>query len=435
MIRRLAQMVMAAAIAGCGATVPPAQSDDTISDAGPAGLRASPPYRLDSARVFPTMAAIAAGNDELRVLYQREGSGDLRYVVLHSETGVTSNEAIPADLLPKRILSSGHFDLDLAFDSDAVLHALVGGRHLARRDGGWTSEEGPPCEAFVRGGPRLLCVGPPATDGATKHRWEWTFFPIYPPLPTFVPSRTALRTLAAYVHQPDGWHAWGIFDAASDLQTWAFRASATPSGDVHAVFARAGRYSADWRYEFAPGIAASASPQASAPRANRSTGPQDRTLDANCDPPPGFMEVGARWPLDSLSIDGSTGHGIVVAISYRAKLVCQRRIWRGSIGEPRVAFAGRQFTGVWLTNLGGDRFAIVLAEQANGTTADSGKSQFSFAVSDAGPWSSTAHLGVHVWSASYGGDAPLVGRGDGRAALVALDQDDRPVVIWLESRQ
>jgi hypothetical protein len=228
------------------------------------------------------------------------------------------------------------------------------------------------------------------------------------------------------------WHAWGIFDAASDLQTWAFRAAATASGDVQAIFARAGKYSADWRYEFIPGIAAPASPQASAATANRSTGPQDRTLDANCNPPPGFMEVGARWPLDSLATDRATGQGIVVAISYRAKVVCQRRISRGNIGEPRVAFAGRQFTGVWLANLGNDRFAVVLAEQAAGTAVDDGKSAFSFAVSDAGRWSSTAPLGVHVWSASYGGDAPLVGQGDGRAALVALDNADRPVVIWLE---
>jgi hypothetical protein len=262
MIRRLAQIGVAVAIGACAVTVPPAQLDGAISDAGPVGLQASPAYRLDAARAVPTLAAIAADKDELRVLYQQEGSGDLRYVVLGREIGVTTNEAIPAHLLPKRMLSSGHLDLDLAFDSGAVLHALVGGRHLALRGGGWASEEGPPCEAFVRGGPRLLCVGPPAADEAAKHRWEWTFFPVYPPLPTFVPSRTALRTLVAYVHQPDGWHAWGIFDAASDLQTWAFRAAATASGDVQAIFARAGKYSADWRYEFIPGIAAPASPQA-----------------------------------------------------------------------------------------------------------------------------------------------------------------------------
>lgn len=431
MMRRLAGVVVAVAMAGCGATLPSGQLDQAKNDSGPAGLRASLPIRLDSGRALPALAAIAAGTDEVRVLYQREESRELRYVVLHGETGVTRSESVSADLLPKGTLSSKPFDLDLAFDSDAVLHALVGGRHLALRDGAWTNEEGPNCEAFVRGGPRLLCVGPPATAADTKHRWEWTFFPIYPPLPTFVPSRTALRTLAVYAHQADGWHALRIFDAASDLQTWAFRAAATPDGDVLAVFARAGKYSSDWRYEFVPGIAAAASLPASAPTTEHSTGPQDRTLDANCSPPPGFMEVGARWPLDALSINPSTGRGIVVAISYRARQICQRHIWRGTIAEPRVVFAGRYFTGVWLANLGGDRFASLTAELAPGTNAEGGKSLFGIAVSDSGVWSGIANLGMYDWSAAYGGDAPLVGRGDGKAALVALDRDDMPVVIWL----
>lgn len=422
---------MAVAMAGCGATAPPAQSDHATSSAGPAGLRASLPIRLDSARALPALAAIAAGSDELRVLYQREESGDLRYLVLHRDAGVMRNESVPADLLPKRTLSSTPFDLDLAFDSDAVLHALVGGRHLAWRDSAWRSEEGPVCEAFIRGGPRLLCVGPPANAAGVKHRWEWTFFPIYPPLPTFVPSRTALRTLALYERRADGWHALRIFDAADDRQTWAFRAAATPDGDVHAVFARAGKYSADWRYEFVPAIAASASLPMSAPTPD-SAGPPDRTLDANCDPPPGFMEVGASWPLDSLSINRRTGDGIIVAISYRARLICQRHVRQGRIAEPRVVFAGRPFTGVWLANLGGDRFAGVLAELAPGATVDGGNSRFGIAVSDAGLWSGIAPLGVHAWSASYGGDAPLVARGEGKVALAALDQDGIPVVIWIE---
>jgi len=436
--RRIAQFAVIVAVAACGTLLQPSKPDAALVGDRLPGLYPGPPVQLDSVRAASAIASVAVGPDELRVLYQRQDSREVRYAVLTAAGGVKSNEALPASLVPETGWLQRDFDLDLAFDSDSVLHALVGGRHLALGSDGWKGESGPPCMTFVRGGPRLVCVGPPPADYPAKHRWDWTYigpiiYPLYP-LPVFIPSRTTLRTLAAYVHQPDGWHVRGVFDAASELGTSGLRAVAASNGDVHAVFERTGKYNSDWRYELATGIANLASPGVSAPPAGHSSAPEDSTKDANCVPPPGFMEFGGRWPLSSLAIDGTKGSGIIAVVSYRAKLVCQRTIARGTIGDPRIAFAGREFTGVWVANLGGERYAILLADSDASTATATGLARFSFAVSGAGGWSSVEPLGIFNWFALFGGDAPLIGRGDRSAALVALDRESHPVVVWFAPR-
>lgn len=433
--RCIANIAVAVAIAACGTPLQPPKSDPSLVSDRPPQLRAGSPIQLDSVRAAGAVAAVAAGPDELRVLYERQRSGEIRYVVLTAASGIKSNEALPSRLVPDRGMLHGHFDMDLAFDSESVLHALVGGRHLALRSDGWTGESGPPCVAFVRGGPRLVCVGPPPADYPAKHRWDWTFMgPITYPLPIFIPSRTTLRTLAAYVHQPDGWHVQGVFDAASEGATLGFRAVVASNGDVHAVFERTRKYGSDWRYELVTGMADPAPRGASAPSTLHSRPIEDPTKDANCVPPARSLEFGFRWPLASLAIDGSRGSGIVAVVADRGKLVCQRTIGQGTLGDPLVAFAGQQFRGVWVSYLGDERWAMLLADQDTVATTETERGQFSLAVFGAGRWSTAEPVGMFNWAASFGGDAPLISRGDGRAALVALDWEARPVVVWFEPR-
>jgi hypothetical protein len=422
-------------VACAGSLRAPPSRDAQLAGDWPPELRASATVQLDALRAAPAIAAIAARPDELRILYEREDSHEVRYVVLTSVGGRQRNEALPPDLLPKAGWAHSRFDLDLAFDGDAVLHALVGGRQLALQADGWKAESGPPCESFVRGGPRLVCVGPPSAAYPAKYRWDWTFFPIYPAVPIFIPSRSTLRTVAAYVRQPDGWQAVGIFDSTSELATLALRGVAGANSDIHALFARVGRFSVDWRYEVAPRVADFTSPAASTPGSGRALSVVDATKDANCNPPPGSFDMPtAGSSMGSLAIDETTGRGLVTVIGDMGKVICQRAIAPGTLGEPRVAFAGSNLKGVWIAHLGGERFAMLRAERLAPAATDSVPVRLSFALSTAGRWSRADPVGMFSlgFFMSFGGDAPLVGRGDGRAALVALDEEAHPVVVWFE---
>jgi hypothetical protein len=77
---------------------------------------------------------------------------------------------------------------------------------------------------------------------------------------------------------------------------------------------------------------------------------------------------------------------------------------------------------------------MLLVDQETVAATDSERGRFSLAVSDDGRWSSAEPVGIFNWAASFGGDAPLIGRGDGRAALIALDWAGDPVVVWFEPR-
>jgi hypothetical protein len=420
---RAALAVLLALLGACASTPPP-PIDQALMGVDSPDLHRGDLTVIDPAPAGPSIASVAAGANELRILYERQGTHEVRYAVVTSAGQITLNEALPPSLIPRspvlQLLQSTV--LDLVFDDDGVLHALVRGQMLALREDGWASEDGPLCEAFVRGQGHLRCVGP-AVGSATrdlpvKHRWDPVFLRIL-----IIPWRTAFPTLAAYVREPAGWEVQGVFDASSDEQTWGLRSTATLAGDIHAVYQRVGRASRKWVYEFIPKA------DHHAKTADRSDATIDRRHDIDCVPTPGA--VLGPWSLASLAIDGMSGDGILAVAGGQAQL-CQRTVSMGLIGPARTMSSGPLYAGVWVAHLGDDRFAMLLEARSSGTASEADLARFSVAVLRQGKWSTQAPIGLFSSLARPAGDAPFIGLGDGRAALVTLDQKLSPVVLWLE---
>lgn len=431
-IGRLTAIALATLGLGCS-TTPPPSPDAALA---PAGVQAPawqprPPTVLDPMPVSIALAAAAAPDGRLHVLYRQEAPRRWRHAVVDAADARPQVQDLPDSLFAPGPMPGAYPRVDLAFDHDGVAHALIDHHHLAWRQGRWARESGPPCEAFVRGGPPLRCVGPPSSSVPARRRLDIWVGP-----GIAVPVWGAVKKLAAYVLEPGGWQMQGVFDAASRLDIGLFQGVAAANGDIHAVYQRGrtllGAPDVEWRYELLPGPDTSAPPPPTPEQRGRPAPADDPSWKLTCPPPPGFVDM-RFWGGLGLAVDAVSGHGLVTLTSLPdAQVVCQRDVARDGLGAPRIAFSGTPYRRSLLSALGNDRFALLLEEQADAgwTRVTPGRSLFA-TMSD-GRWSSALSLGGLAIDTRHGGQAPLVLLGQGRLVLVTRDADQRLVTIGFD---
>lgn len=433
--RRVCAVCLAIIVTACS-TPPPSMPEAAITGAaapGP-GWHQRSSLVLDEAPASNALAAVYSPDGALHVLYREEKTRGWRHSVLSGTHGALQAEPLPdgvfAGQKPPGFLWP---NVDLAVDGEGVLHALIDDHHLARRDGAWARENGSPCVAFVRGGPPLRCVGPPADGVPAMRRFDLAILPGG----LLVPSWGKVQKLVAYVLKPGGWQMQGVFDAASNRDISLFQGVATANGDIHAVYQRRrdllGTPDVEWRYEMMPGPDTREAPLPTSAQRGRAASSDDRSWKLACPPPPGSVDINL-WGGLGLAVDPMTLRGLVVLIA--AGSVCLRTITASGLGDPRIAFSGPPYRRASLVALGEDRFAALLEEQSTPGWISSTPGRTFIATMHDGRWSATEVLGRFAAIATrYGGQAPLVQRRDGSLSLVTLDASSRPVVIDLERAQ
>lgn len=412
---RVIAMMLAMIVVSCSVvTLPPdAPAANTVPH-----LRPQPAVVIDEAPTdMLAVAALAGAGGELHVLFKRR-TGGWRHALLNLATGAQQVQTVPESSVGGRAAGAG---FDLALDSDAVLHAIVEGHHLAWRGGAWAREPGPPCHAFIRGGPPLRCVGPP--PGAAEHRIDW-FWVV--PLP--LPWASEVKQLVLYVQEHGRWRIDGTFNAGSNRDVGAFQGVATPSGDIHAVYAR-GRWllfgdDYQFRYELMP-VQKAADPAGSIAQQRDPGAGADRSVQLGC--PHEVSPLSAAWRREGigLAVDPVTGQGLLTVASV-LPVICQHSVGPDGLGDVRAVFHGN-YRRTDLAALGGGRFAMLLTGGTIGPAVP-----MSIATLHDGRWSAAQELGRFSTLPWYKGQAPLVPLGNGRMALVLVDARKRLVMIGFD---
>jgi len=435
-VRRFCAMGLAIIAAGCSTTPPPPPDAAITQEGAPGpGWHQRSLLVLDEASDPRSLAAVATPDGALHVLYRQDKTqGGWRHSVVKGASGEWTTEPVPDSAFAGKQAPGFLWpNVDLAFDSDGVVHALIDGHHLVRRDGAWARESGSTCETFVRGGPPLRCVGPPVDSVPAMRRFDLAILAGGLPVPYW----GKVQKLAAYVLTPGGWQMQGVFDAASNRDISLFQGVATANGDIHAVYQRRrdllGTPDVEWRYEVMPGPDTREAPLPTLDQPGHAASSDDRSWKVVCPPPHGGD--GLLWPEHGLAVDAVTRRGLT-ALAYggdEAGVVCQRTITPLGLGEPHVAFSGLRYRRSSLVALGEDCFAALLEEQATSGWTSATPGRTFIATTRDGRWSATKVLGRFATIATrYGGQAPLVLRRDGSMSLVILDAARRPVVIDLE---
>jgi hypothetical protein len=126
-----------------------------------------------------------------------------------------------------------------AFDSEGVLHVVVGDQHLAHRGGAWsTPESGPPCERLVRAGSLLLCAY--AEFGAKAGARARVDVVVVPPV--VVPIPMPNRKLVLACQSSGSWIDLAVVEPTTKRDTASFAIGADDSGAAQILYVWSSRF-------------------------------------------------------------------------------------------------------------------------------------------------------------------------------------------------
>lgn len=177
------------------------------------------------------VSAVIDMNGKAHVLIATSNSRELHYLVI-SPQGVVQSEIMK---------QTGSFDhIDMAFDGEDRLHAIVDNDHLILEKGVWSKIPENRCQRFVQGGKNLFCTfAVSGKDVEARGRWDIYFFGAggygggaFIAWPWYArPSKLILARKT-----PTGWSDWTVLDRETGLDIQTFKALPDDSGTVHVVY-------------------------------------------------------------------------------------------------------------------------------------------------------------------------------------------------------
>lgn len=229
-VRLLVLLLSALLTAGCesGPWSRP-RADPAVNSGRPPAVSLGEPIGLCEQRI--RLFKVAAGPDQaIHVLLLPQAGDKLRYSV------VRAGKLFDGEM-PPAVLQSGEV-FDVVVDRHGALHAIVGKRHFALGQAGWSEIDGPGCRSFVPGGPNVACLFElAAPDPRNKTRWDWFGFGGFG-VGIILPWVTHTTKFGIAERTSAGWVERGIVDRPSSWDTVYTDAVASQAGDIEVVYRR-----------------------------------------------------------------------------------------------------------------------------------------------------------------------------------------------------